>query len=692
MKRFLIATSIVGALLAFAPGIAAQVGAEVALRAAIEQETVKGDVNGAIEQYKKIVAQYPDNHAIAARALLRMAGSYEKLGNPEYKTVYARVAAQYADQPEATQARARLSAKAAETKAVAAASQERVWSAVPGVARSGSPSPDGNFIVYVRGRQLWCHDFAAAEDRAITTDGGDGENGQAWRAQVSPDGKSVAYGWLGAGRSELRIIGVDGSGKRVLLKNERLINPFAWSPDGARILVARQGPVGQGPPLGDELLLVLVATGSTTAIEPAGNGASATPNAFSPDGLYIVYAKRADTAKSRLGIWIMNASGGGETQILSDPNGVWMAAQPLWAPDGRNIIFRSDRSGALAIWSLAVADGKAQGSPQLVTSDNLNYLQFTLNGSLFYTVTTSQTDVHVAGLDPQTLVATSAPQRLNQQYIGSIFGSTMDWSPDGRSIVYTRGPANVAKGSFLMHSLDTNEEREIRIGGDAGFPRQLHYLPSGAAVLAASNEEGTTYFRRVDLQGGGATTVFKRADANGSRWTAALSPDGNSLFYPSIPVGAANDGSVPRLIRRDLRTGEEKDIVQLNTKAGGIGRISVSPDGRQVAFVHPDADGVWLMTAPADGGAPRQLLNSGNLGIAWTKDSKHLLFLKAGTGDTQLYSIPAEGGEAQPTGISMEQITGLALNPENNRVALISTNTRQDLWVYKNLLPPAPAQ
>src|ERR1035437_9580517 len=89
MKRFLIATSIVGALLAFAPGITAQVGAEVALRAAIEQETVKGDLNGAIEQYKKIVAQYPDNHAIAARALLRMAGSYEKQGNPEYKNVYA---------------------------------------------------------------------------------------------------------------------------------------------------------------------------------------------------------------------------------------------------------------------------------------------------------------------------------------------------------------------------------------------------------------------------------------------------------------------------------------------------------------------------------------------------------------------------------------------------------------------------
>jgi hypothetical protein len=46
---------------------------EVALRAAMEKETVHGDLKGAIEQYKKL-AQSKDR-SIAARALIRMASS-----------------------------------------------------------------------------------------------------------------------------------------------------------------------------------------------------------------------------------------------------------------------------------------------------------------------------------------------------------------------------------------------------------------------------------------------------------------------------------------------------------------------------------------------------------------------------------------------------------------------------------------
>ena len=61
---------------------------EVALRAAMERETVRGDLKGAIEQYKKL-AQSKDR-ALAARALVRMAESYQKLGDGEAQKVYQR--------------------------------------------------------------------------------------------------------------------------------------------------------------------------------------------------------------------------------------------------------------------------------------------------------------------------------------------------------------------------------------------------------------------------------------------------------------------------------------------------------------------------------------------------------------------------------------------------------------------------
>ena len=50
------AALMLGALLAVPVKPTAQGKPEVALRAAMETETVKGDLKGAIEQYKKIVA------------------------------------------------------------------------------------------------------------------------------------------------------------------------------------------------------------------------------------------------------------------------------------------------------------------------------------------------------------------------------------------------------------------------------------------------------------------------------------------------------------------------------------------------------------------------------------------------------------------------------------------------------------
>src|SRR5688500_16781799 len=85
---------------------------DVALRAAMEVETVKGDLRAAIGQYKAIVAGR--DRAIAARALLRMAECYRKLGDAESRVAYERVVREFADQVEAaTEARRHLASLSA---------------------------------------------------------------------------------------------------------------------------------------------------------------------------------------------------------------------------------------------------------------------------------------------------------------------------------------------------------------------------------------------------------------------------------------------------------------------------------------------------------------------------------------------------------------------------------------------------
>jgi len=83
----------------------------VQLRAAIEKEEVAGDLEGAMALYRQIIAADGKNRPATAKAMLRLAGCYEKLGQAEARKLYERLVAEYSDQTqEAAHARARLAA------------------------------------------------------------------------------------------------------------------------------------------------------------------------------------------------------------------------------------------------------------------------------------------------------------------------------------------------------------------------------------------------------------------------------------------------------------------------------------------------------------------------------------------------------------------------------------------------------
>src|SRR5438045_7873775 len=83
--------------------------AKALLEAARKAEVVDGDLKLAIQKYQHVVDVAGSDRAVAARALLRMAECYQKLGDAEAQKIFARVVREYADQTEAVAAaRARL--------------------------------------------------------------------------------------------------------------------------------------------------------------------------------------------------------------------------------------------------------------------------------------------------------------------------------------------------------------------------------------------------------------------------------------------------------------------------------------------------------------------------------------------------------------------------------------------------------
>jgi hypothetical protein len=72
-----------------------------------------------------------------------------------------------------------------------------------------------------------------------------------------------------------------------------------------------------------------------------------------------------------------------------------------WTPDGKHILFSTDRSGSTDAWLIAVADGKTQGEPVFVRKDWGSWpMGFTRSGAFFYGVNNNAWDVKIAELDP----------------------------------------------------------------------------------------------------------------------------------------------------------------------------------------------------------------------------------------------------------------------------------------------------
>ena len=85
-----------------------------------------------------------------------------------------------------------------------------------------------------------------------------------------------------------------------------------------------------------------------------------------------------------------------------------------------------------------------------------------------------------------------------------------------------------------------------------------------------------------------------------------------------------------------------------------VAEPQISPDGKWVAYTlaTPDMDGnrnasnIWIV--PTSGGAPAQLTQSGHdSSPVWSPDGKTLAFLSSRSGDSQVYLLSLEGGEAQ---------------------------------------------
>lgn len=261
----------------------------------------------------------------------------------------------------------------------------------------GAPSPDGRYLSFVDAAgNLAIRDLATGTSRALTRTAGGPLPGQfAYFSVFSRDSCQIAYAWFNAdGFYDLRIVDLDGSEPRTLYSNPEagFVQPTAFSPEGDRILTLlfRRDNVSQ-------IALISTSDGTVRVLRSL-DWFYPKKIDLSPDGRFVVYDAIPAGGPPARDIHILAADGSSDGALTDSPaNDLF----PLWTPDGKAVVFGSDRGGSMDAWMVRVENGTAVGEPMLAKRGlgRVLPMSFTSDGRLFYGLRSGRTDVYVGQFD-----------------------------------------------------------------------------------------------------------------------------------------------------------------------------------------------------------------------------------------------------------------------------------------------------
>jgi TolB protein len=159
----------------------------------------------------------------------------------------------------------------------------------------------------------------------------------------SPDGQHLALTLSKDGNPEIYALTIATGVLRRLTRHAGIDTEPTWSPTGREIaFISNRG----GPPH----VFVMDAEGAN--VRQLTFGGHQTQPRWSPKGDLIAYTARAGT----FDIWVIGSDGSNARRLTAGPGDNQGAG---WAPNGRHLMFQSNRLGAWQIFSMLV-DGSAQ--------------------------------------------------------------------------------------------------------------------------------------------------------------------------------------------------------------------------------------------------------------------------------------------------------------------------------------------
>jgi Tol biopolymer transport system component len=387
---------------------------------------------------------------------------------------------------------------------------------------------------------------------------------------------------------------------------------------------------------------------------------------WSPVGNLIAFLATGD-ADTR-NVWVISPAGE-RLRLLTSASGIDLA----WTPDGQSLAFvdRNSPGEPFSIFSIPLRGGQRRRltTPPLGSFGD-THCAFSPDGRRLAVVRYSsqhQSDLFVVRVDePES-------DRVERLTTGAAGMTGIDWSPDGRAIVF-------GSHQGLWKVPLTGARRLTRVAafdGGAAFPAFSRAIGQGSSIrLAYQSAITDVNIWRWDPARRQAKKIA------GSTWYddfPAVAPGGDRVAFASNRTGeneiwvAGADGSSPqqvtfhrgpvvmspawspdgRRVAFSSEVGGNRDIYVIRPDGSQSNRITTapsqetnpswSPDGRWIYFRSDEAGIGQLWKMPATGGTPIRVTTGEALRGFPSPDGRLLYFVRSADAPG-LWSVPVDGG------------------------------------------------
>lgn len=703
MKKISILIAIL-TLLAFSFGSLVYQSGYDLFQKALAKERAEGNLDEAIALYQKVIQESKDE-SLAAKAQLRIGICYEKLGQEKAtlaQQAFQKVVDKYPGQTETAEA-------AREKLRILSVPQLGIVKGEAGLnIRSVSPtmaqylpqvSPDGRSMAFCdyRAAAMAVYNMATGKSRVLKSRlEKDEPDGLSFSYRWSPDGRSIVCSWLGMleyNWIDLRILSVDGADPRRLLRGGTgEVRVFDWSADGNRILAARYTPSQTDVSASCQIITVAVSDGSIEIVKDLGQKELG-QMVFSPDGRFVAYDVPTNPTNTR-DIFVLIADGGHETQLVDYPTNERVLG---WTPDGRHILFTSDRAGTWGAWLAPVQDGKARGEAVPIKQDigTITPIGLTRDGTFYYSTRSLSNDVYVQKVDLDEGKMMGSAELAVQKFVGT--NHCPDWSADGNYLAYvsTRTIATPSARPHVLCILNVKTGQVRELYPELEWFRYMRWSPDGRSLIARGSDGSQDGAFLIDTATGAVSPAI-------TEWvmpTVEWSLDGRSVYYINIDDATGNSS----IVRRSLETSQEKTIATMTGEGGFFQDLSLSPDGRWIAvrIMRVEPKLATFAVVSSAGGEIRVLKKipeqpSSLVGtLTWSHDSRKILYVKhiaqdgTAQGRYELRFLSADDGKDQKLGDLAHYVGWLSLHPDGHRLAFHFYTPKVELWAMENFLPEA---